>query len=162
MEQFAKDVRKFFKSLSFIFIPHFRQFLRFLALPDCYFFLVNLQECTASRFQVAMDFTYIFFILRNFPDNYSTCRLYESKRKEWTYYYGSNYNPYQRGKLIRTVQPQEYQIVFEDKEVCQKLCEGHGIKVPRSPGIITPDLPIDAQLHGLLDDWAAGWEIHSF
>ena len=150
MEDFARSIRRLITDLVQVLTPHLRQVLRFLALPYCYFFLVNWEECTASRRQVILDFIYIFFVLRYFPDNYSKCRFFELERKEWAYYYGSNYNPYQRGKLVRFVQPQEYQVVFEDKEVCQKLCEGHGITVPPAVGVLDPQRPTSPQITELV------------
>jgi hypothetical protein len=119
--------------------PYFRRFLRLLALPYCYFFLINWKECTASRYQVIKDLLYIFFQLKYYPDNYSCCRLWEKSRDEWSYYYGSAYDPYQKAKLGREVQRMEYQVIFEDKEVCQKLCEGLHLPVPRCLGIIDPN-----------------------
>jgi len=156
LEQLAKDIRKAIREISQYFVPHFRQFLRFLLLPYCYLFLVNWKECTASRLQVAKDLLYIFFVLRNFPDNYSPCRFYELPRSEWTYYYGSSYNPFQRGNLIRVVQPQEYQIVFEDKEVCQKLCEGHGLPVPECVGFVQPGQSFMSQVDTTLAQYEVG------
>ena len=63
--------------------PIIRRILRFIALPYCYFFLVNWKECTASRLQVLKDLLYIFFKLKYYPDNYSPCRFWEKDRKEW-------------------------------------------------------------------------------
>lgn len=156
MEEFARKVRAALSRLNAASVPHFRQVLRFIGLPYCYFFLVNWEQCTASRLQVAKDMLYIFFVLRNFPDNYGHCRFYEKPRSEWVYYFGSNYNPFQRGRLFKSVQPPEYQVVFEDKEVCQKLLEGHGFPVPRYIGTLLADLPFRTQLADLLASEPAG------
>jgi len=116
--------------------PIIRRFLRFLALPYCYFKLVNWSECTSSRIQVFKDLLYIFFKLKYFPDNYGPCRLWEKDREEWTFYYGSSYNSYPRNKLRKKVQPFEYQLLFDDKSVCEQLCKGIDVIMPKSFGII--------------------------
>ena len=152
MEGFARALRLRLKMATRFVIPHFRQFLRFLGLPYCFLFLVNWKECTASPVRVAGDLLYIFFVLRSYPDNYSNCRLYELPRAEWDAYYGSNYNPFQRGRLFRQVQPPEYQVVFEDKEVCQRVCEGLGFPVPRMLGSLDSTRPLAAQLSEMLKD----------
>jgi len=133
--------------------PYFRRALRFVALPYCYFNMVNWAECTVSRFQVIKDFLYIFFRLKYFPDNYSCCRLWEQSRDEWIYYYGSNYDPYQRGRLRREVQKAEYEILFEDKEVCYQLCQCADINVPKCFGIIDPYEDYRFKLRSIFIDW---------
>ncbi|SFM70129.1 sugar-transfer associated ATP-grasp domain-containing protein [Marinobacter pelagius] len=110
-------------------IPYIRRFLRFLALPYC-FSKVNWNECTKSKTQVACDFLYIFFQLKYYPDNYSPCRLWEKSRSEWSYYYGSNYDPYQRRQLKKSVQPTVYEIVFRDKVIAEMLCKARNIRTP--------------------------------
>lgn len=121
-----------------ISIPYFRRFLRFLALPYCYFRLVNWAECKASKLQVLKDLFYIFFALKYFPDNYSLCRLWEKDRSEWIYYYGSIYDPYQRSRLRKKVQKKEYEIIFQDKNICYKLCQASNLPLPRQYGVIEP------------------------
>jgi len=150
MEQFARALRLRLKLGTRLALPHFRQFLRFLGLPYCFFFLVNWKECTAPPLRGASGLLYIFFVLRSYPDNYSNCRLFEKPRSTWDVYYGSNYNPFQRGKLFREVQPPEYQVVFEDKEVCQRVCQGLGFTVPRMVGSLDPGRPLAGQLTALL------------
>lgn len=120
------------------FIPYVRRIIRLLLLPYCYFYLINWKDCTASRFKVLKDILYIFFKLKYYPDNYSGCRLWEKDRREWLYYYGSSYDAYQRKKLSIEVQRPEYQILFEDKEVCQQLCEAAKLPVPSYLGVIDP------------------------
>jgi len=156
VEDFAISVRLFLKKATRLIIPHFRQFLRFLGLPYCYFFLINWKECTVSRIQVVNDLLYIFFVLRYFPDNYSKCRLFEKPRQEWAFYYGSNYNPFQRGKLFNMLQPPEFQIIFEDKEVCQRICEGLSIQVPEMVGTLNPGVPLLPQLESILSSQPNG------
>jgi hypothetical protein len=120
--------------------PLLRRLVRFAALPWCYS-QVNWDECEASRWQVAKDFAYIFFVLRYFPDNYSQCRFWEKSRSEWKYYYGSIYDPYQRAALRKEVQPADYIVLFDDKEVCNQLCEAAELPVPNVAGFLdkTPD-----------------------
>ncbi|MCR8915811.1 hypothetical protein FDP08_03460 [Marinobacter panjinensis] len=110
-------------------IPYIRRFLRFLALPYC-FSKVNWKECTKSKTQVAFDFLFIFFRLKYYPDNYSPCRLWEKSKSEWVYYYGSNYDPYQRRQLRKSVQPRAYEIVFQDKVLSEMLCTAKNIATP--------------------------------
>jgi len=120
--------------------PFLRRLVRFAALPWCYS-QINWDECEASRTQVARDFAYIFFVLRYFPDNYSQCRFWEINRSEWKYYYGSIYDPYQRAALRKEVQPADYIVLFDDKEVCNQLCEAAELPVPKVAGFLdnTPD-----------------------
>ena len=121
--------------------PLVRRLIRFAALPYCYFKLVNWKECPASRYQVIKDLLYIFFVLKCYPDNYSVCRLWEIDRKQWAYYYGSLYDPYQREKLRKEVQRYEYVTLFDDKEVCEHLCRGmKGVNLPKYYGAVNPDM----------------------
>ncbi len=132
-------------------IPHLRMILRFLALPYAYFLLVNWNECKASRYQVFKDFLYIFFILRDFPDYYTVLRLWEKDRKEWAYYYGSMYNPYQRGKLRKHIQKKEYEILFEDKYVTNQICDNTDLPVPRFLGYAEPGEQMSLLVPSLLE-----------
>ena len=117
--------------------PIIRRFLRFLALPYCFFFLVNWRECKIQKYQVIKDLLYIFFKLRYFPDNYTPCRFWEKDRRLWHYYYTSSYDPYQRAKLRKEVQKFEYLILFDDKEVCELVCRGIGANMPDYYGVIS-------------------------
>jgi len=134
---YTKFVELFRLSIQWT-IPYLRRFIRFLALPYAYFILVNWNECTASRYQVFKDFLYIFFKLKDFPDYYTLFRFWEKDRSEWKYYYGSIYNPYQRGKLRKEVQKKEYEILFEDKYVCNQLCANSNLPTPDFLGYIEP------------------------
>ena len=118
--------------------PYLRRVIRFLALPYCYLYLVNWKECEASRLQVAKDLLYIFFKLKYFPDNYSLCRLWELERKYWKNYYGSIYDPYQRAKLRKEIQPKDLIVLFENKYICYKLCSAENFPLPMQFGYITP------------------------
>lgn len=120
--------------------PILRQILRFLALPYCYIKLVNWKECSLSKLHVIKDLVFIFFKLRYYPDNYSPCRLWEKDRNLWSCYYGSSYHPFQRSKLRKEVQKYEYLKLFDDKEVCELLSRGIGVKIPEYYGVVSPDM----------------------
>jgi len=117
--------------------PSVRRFIRFLALPYCYFKYVNWDECQASKLQVIKDFFYIFFKLKYFPDNYSLCRLWEKPKEEWVYYYGSIYDPYQRSKLRKEILPQKYRLIYDDKNICYQLCLANNIPLPKHYGVVS-------------------------
>jgi glutathione synthase/RimK-type ligase-like ATP-grasp enzyme len=85
---------------------------------------------------VAKDLLFIFFRLKYFPDNYSLCRLWEKPRNEWIYYYGSIYDPLQRSRLRKKVLPIKYRIIYDDKRLCNQLCQANKIPVPEQYGII--------------------------
>ena len=126
--------------------PLLRRIIRFALLPYCFLRLVNWKECTKSRFQVAIDLLYIFFVLNDYPDNYGACRLWELDRARWALYYGSNYNPYQKSKLRKEVNPLSLQVVFNDKQVCDLLCRGIGVNVPRCWGTVDAGDDLGANL----------------
>lgn len=138
IDTYYTSIRKKIKVFKCSLLPHIRMLFRFIALPYAYFILVNWNECKASRWQVFKDFIYIFFVLRDFPDYYTVLRLWERDRAEWKYFYGSNYNPYQRAALQKYLQPVEYNILFEDKYICHQLCDSGGIPVPEFLGYIQP------------------------
>jgi hypothetical protein len=140
------------KEKSEAFIPYLRRFVRLLALPYCYFFIVNWKACPRSRFQVMSDLLYIFFKLKYYPDNYSSCRFWEKDRNEWVYYYGSSYDPYQKRQLSKAVQRLEYQVLFEDKEVCQQLCEAAGLDIPVCYCILDPNDDYKAKIREIFKE----------
>lgn len=119
-------------------VPYLRRLLRFCALPHYYFYVMNWELCTRSRIYVAWDLLYIFFHLHYYPENYSLCRLWEKKRSSWRYYYGSIYDAYQRGRLRKEVQRKEYEILFEDKNVCYQLCKAAGLPLPIQHACLYP------------------------
>tara|TARA_R100000306_G_scaffold60832_1_gene61985 strand:+ start:14586 stop:15794 length:1209 start_codon:yes stop_codon:yes gene_type:complete len=123
---------------SEIIFPYLRRFQRFIFLPYCYLFLVNWKNCPKEKFKVAFDFLYIFFVLRTFPDFYYPYRLWEKSRNEWKYYYGSNYDCHQRSRLRKDVQKAEYEILYEDKAVCWRLCAERKIAIPKTFGVLDP------------------------
>ncbi len=119
--------------------PYIRWFLRFLMLPYCYVHLVNWKECKRNKVQVMYDLLYLFFKLRTFPDNYGPCRLWEIERRKWALYYGSSYHPFQRQRLRKRVQPYAYEVLFNDKAVCEQLCKGINVKLPVTVGLLLKD-----------------------
>jgi glutathione synthase/RimK-type ligase-like ATP-grasp enzyme len=119
--------------------PYIRRIIRFCLLPYCYFKLIPWDECTKSRLEVAKDLLYIFFKYKYYPDNYGPCRFWETDNREWSYYYGSSYEPYQRKRLRRFVQRYDYQILFNDKEFWEQFCQGLQLSMPRYFGVLEPD-----------------------
>lgn len=144
-------IRKKVRGVKQALVPHVRMFVRFIALPYAYFVLVNWNECNASRWQVFKDFLYIFFVLRDFPDYYTVFRLWERDRSEWKYFYGSNYNPYQRAALQKYLQPEEYEILFEDKYVCHQLCMSGQIPVPEFFAYLQPMGDYKSEITRIID-----------
>lgn len=125
--------------------PVIRRAIRFALLPHCFFNLVDWKECRKPKLAVALDLLYIFFVLRDYPDNYGPCRLWEKPRSEWAFYFGSNYNPYQRSRLRTRVQPFHLEVVLNNKEVCHHLCKAFEIPVPEVLCSLDPDEPLIAQ-----------------
>ncbi|OGR06962.1 MAG: hypothetical protein A2511_17245 [Deltaproteobacteria bacterium RIFOXYD12_FULL_50_9] len=112
--------------------PLIRRILRFLMLPYCFLYLIKWEECTKSRFAVICDLFDLFFRHKTFPDHYGPCRLWEIDKRKWPLYYGSSYHPYQRARLRKKVQRYEYQLLFNDKFVCELLCKGLGVNNPQT------------------------------
>lgn len=133
-------------------LDRYRQFLR---LPKCYLNLIEVNECKKSRLTMAADLLEIFFSYKTFPDNYGACRLWEVDKSEWKFYYGSNYHPYQRARLLRELQPREYQIIFDDKVICERLCRETGVRMPHTYGLISPAQDYKGKIRLWLDASAA-------
>jgi glutathione synthase/RimK-type ligase-like ATP-grasp enzyme len=119
--------------------PIIRRTLRFIMLPYCYIKFVNWKQCSRNRVQVFLDFLYFFFKLKTYPDNYGPCRLWELDKKKWALYYGSSYHPFQRNRLRKRVQRYDYQILFNDKAVCEQLYKSLNIRLPVTVGLINID-----------------------
>jgi len=90
-----------------------------------------------------------FFRYRQAFETYYECRLWDVPRDRWQYYYGSNYNSYQRRALAREVQPEDYRRVFQNKAVCAMLCRGIGARIPATYGVVAPT----EQYRERLQDW---------
>lgn len=106
-----------------------RHCMRFAMLPRL-FASIDWNTCSRGRIGVLFDFLYSFFVLKNFPDNYGPCRLWERPRNEWALYFGSNYNPYQRARLRREVHPYHLEQGLRSKIVADALCRSMGLPVP--------------------------------
>jgi glutathione synthase/RimK-type ligase-like ATP-grasp enzyme len=65
--------------------------------------------------------------------------LWKKPKHTWKYYYGSIYDPLQRHKLRKKVLPYKYRIIYDDKHLCQKLCEANNIPTPDEHGVVEPD-----------------------
>ena len=130
--KFRRQVMGLCESLT----PYVRRLIRFVALPHCYFSMVNWQICPVGKWQVIKDFAYIFFVLKCYPDNYSKCRFWEYDRVAWANYFGSIYDPYQRRAIEKAVTPRENFILSEDKEVCYRLCAVLDIPQPQYYGTL--------------------------
>lgn len=111
--------------------PYLRRFVRFLALPYYYFFGIDWKVCRKNRFAVCLDLLYIFFVLKHYPDHYCYCRLWEKKREEWKYYFGSIYDAYQRRQFQKHIYSRENFVLFANKDVCYQLCRDAGFPLPR-------------------------------
>lgn len=136
--------------------PYVRRLIRFLLLPYCYFKLVPWQECTRSRFKVLADLLYVFFVFKYYPDNYGPCRFWEKDKSEWCFYYGSSYDPYQRQRLRKFVQRDEYRILFEDKELCEQFARGLQVSLPRYFGVVDPVGPYQEKIKTVLNEKYSG------
>lgn len=154
VEKYYLSVLACTKGLVEFFVPYLRRLIRFMSLPYCYFFLVNWSQCSRSKSGVVIDFLYIFFVLKYFPDNYSPCRLWEKPRSEWAYYYGSNYDPYQRKQLRQAVQLKKYEIIYEDKLLCHELCMGKNISTPEIISILESGANLKSELKLIAANYA--------
>ena len=127
-----------------------RRITRFLSLPYCYFYLINWNKCNKNKLLVIYDLFYIYYVLKYFPDNYSSCRLYEKSKEDWPYYYGSIYNPYPRKKLQKQVQHPLYDIIFNDKILCNDICTAYDLPMPKLLGVLYPNEQLDLQINNIL------------
>jgi len=143
MEAFMLALRRGVARFVAALVPYLRQALRIAALPYCFFFQVDWTACTRPRLVAAFDLVYIFAKFGYYPDNYGLCRLYDYPRSQWKYYFGSGYNPFQRYLLGRKLQPERFHILFEDKEVCQQLCQGAGLPTPKLVGVLPPEADLE-------------------
>ena len=111
----------------------------FFQVPIYYRAVIKLRECKKSRGGIWADLLELYYRYKLPPEAYYLGRLCEVEKSDWKYYFGSPYREPQRSRLQQKVQPAEYQILFADKSVCEKLCKGVGVKMPRTLGIIGPD-----------------------
>lgn len=129
---------------------------QFLRLPGCYRRVRAMKECTRSGPGLARDLLTWFFSYKTFPDHYGLCRLWEVDRREWKYYFGSNYNTHQLARLKKRVQPLEYRVLFNDKYIFALLCQALGIPIPGTHGILEPGRDPRAQIAAWLAASPAG------
>jgi glutathione synthase/RimK-type ligase-like ATP-grasp enzyme len=134
----------------------YERFKQFFLLPTWYHNVRAIQECRKSRTGLALDLLSWFFSYKMLPTHYGRYRLWEVDRKEWKYYYGSNYLPHQQARLRKTVQPLEYRILFNDKYICVLLCQALGIRVPRTLGTLDPAHNYKSQIAAWLASSPAG------
>lgn len=123
--------------------PAVNRWIEFFYLPDYYRKLLTSKEFKESgkksRVGVAFDLLILFFSYKSFPSHYSMNRLWEIDRSQWKYYFGDELITYQRSRLGSTVEPREYEILFDDKAVCEILCRGIGVRnLPRMYGLLSP------------------------
>ena len=116
----------------------YERFKQFFMLPGWYRKVRAIKDCGKSRTGLALDLLTWFFSYKTLPTHYGKCRLWEVNRKDWKYYYGSNYLPHQQARLKKIVQPFGYRLLFSDKYICALLCQALGIRVPRTYGILDP------------------------
>ena len=116
--------------------PLLRRLIKYFALPLCVLEIALYKDKTVSTITAIKDVTFIFFKLKYYPDNYIPCRLWEKKRDIWYLYYGSIYDAYQRKKLKKEVQKEEYEIVFLDKSICYSMCRAYNLPLPKQFGCV--------------------------
>ena len=133
-------------------IPYFRRSLRFCALPFLFFYDINWAICPRSRLYVAWDLLYIFFRFKYYPENYSLCHLWEKDRASWRNYYASIYDAYQRGRLRKEVHKKEYEVLFEDKNVCYQLCKAAELPLPVQYETLNPSADYRSVLRTILKE----------
>jgi glutathione synthase/RimK-type ligase-like ATP-grasp enzyme len=132
-------------------VPLLRRIQRFAALPIC-FMGIKWDQCRKKKISVIFDLLYIYFFLKDYPDNYMQCRLFEKNKNLWTYYYGSGYNPLQRKHLSKNVWIKKYQIIFNDKRITQQLCKASSLPTPRIIGLITTKEELWSILEGFQNE----------
>ena len=125
-------------------------------LPTCYRHFRAIKDCSKSRTGLAFDLLTWFFSYNTLPTHYAKYRLWEVDRRDWKFYYASNYRPSQEARLKRVVQPLEYRVVFNDKYICGLLCQALGIRIPRTHGVLEPSLDYRSQLEAWLAASSAG------
>lgn len=143
MEKLALSVSRSLDRFLRYVTPYFRQLLRIAAFPYCAYQAILSRRSPSRAISVLCDLVTIFTRHGYYPDNYSKCRLWEVPKREWRYYYGSAYNPFQRHLLSTNIQRDEYRIIFHDKYVAFQVAVSLGIRSPRHYGIIHSGISID-------------------
>jgi hypothetical protein len=117
-----------------------------LGLPKHIRMARSYDDCAKSRVSIGIDLLTLFFSYKTYPDHYGLCRLWEVDKKEWKYYYGSNFHPPQSARLSKELQPLDYRILFDDKYLTCILCRQLGIRIPFTYGVINPRQDYRAQI----------------
>ena len=134
----------------------YRRYLELFMLSTCYRHFRGIKDCSKSRTGLALDLLTWFFSYNTLPTHYAKYRLWEVDRKDWKFYYASNYRASQEARLTKFVQPIEYRVVFNDKYICGLLCQALGIRIPRTHGVLEPALDYRSQLEAWLTASSAG------
>jgi hypothetical protein len=141
--------------------PAVNRLIEFFRLPDCYRKTIINKEFKKSgkksRIRVAFDLLILFFNYKSFPSHYSMNRLWEVDQSQWKYYFGDELLTYQRSRLGSVVEPREYEILFDDKAVCELLCKGIGVRnLPRMYGLLSPDQDYTERIRSWFHNSATG------
>jgi len=110
--------------------PYFRRVIRFIALPYIFLVKIDWEVCNISKLKVLYDLLYVFFRYKYFPDNYYVCRFWQKDKKDWPYFYGSTYDPYQRRQFHNYIYNKNNNVLFDDKNICYQLCLAAGFPLP--------------------------------
>lgn len=135
-----------------LIIPYLRILIRFIALPYMFIMLIDWNRCKAPKFKIAVDLLYVFFQYRYFPDNFYVCRFWEKNRKEWPYYYGSTYNPYQRRQFQKHIYDKKNHVLFDDKLVCYQLCLAAGFPLPNQFDMLYPSDDYKSKISSIFEN----------
>ena len=92
-------------------------------------------DCTPkSNLTKAVDYLYIFFILKIMPNNYHLFRFDSKDRSQFKSYLGDITEPMFFRKLKANFW--SYSILVHDKYLFKSLCRSHDLPVPRNYAII--------------------------
>jgi hypothetical protein len=83
--------------------------------------------------------------------DYLSCRLWEKKRKDLIYYFGSPSLLYARIQLRKSVQNRDYQILFDDKYLTINYLKGLGVSQPDTFGLLKPNNFNEPYINEVLD-----------
>ncbi len=139
--------------------PYFRRLVRFLALPYYFCCGIDWKICRKNKFAVCLDLLYIFFVLKHYPDHYFHCRLWEKKREEWKYYFGSIYDAYQRRQFKKYIYNRENFVLFANKQICYQLCHDAGFPLPAQFCTLYPNEDYRSRLAACVEKTAVGDQV---
>jgi hypothetical protein len=103
-----------------------------------------------SKLTKAIDYLYIFFVLKIMPNNYHLFRLDSQDRSHFRAYLGDTTEPIYYNTLRKTFWSQS--ILVHDKHLFKCLCQYHGLPVPRNYAILRDNQVNGGRidLHGLM------------